>query len=192
MPCLAGCVEDCYFLRMHSRRGLGIPRFGVLARRSRNAEIGTAVDGVFAVAPAGTSSLMTLVEMWGLQRGRPIAIEDGRLPVGVFGQWLSFPDRDVLKVRSEELSRERTIAHELGHMVLGHRGQAITEYATAHMEAASIDLVAFMLQRSCDETRAWPDEEIDAECFAGLVLRRLERAGAAGESSRRRIDDMFC
>lgn len=178
---------------MHSRRGLGISRFGVLARRSRNAEIKTAVDGVFAVAPAGTSSLMTLVEMWGLQRGRPIAIEDGRLPVGVFGQWLSFPDRDVLKVRSEELSRERTIAHELGHMVLGHRGQAITEYATAHMEAASIDLVAFMLQRSCDETRAWPDEEIDAERFAGLVLRRLERAGAAGEpSSRRRIDDIFC
>ncbi|MBA0044736.1 hypothetical protein [Mycobacteroides sp. LB1] len=148
---------------------------------------------VFAAAPAGASSLLSLVDMWGLRRGRPITVEDELLPAGVFGQWLSFPDRDVLKVRPDGLSRERTIAHELGHMVLGHRGQAITDYATAHMEAASPGLVALVLQRSCGETHGWPHEEIAAEQFASLLLRRLERAGAGAEMlSRYRIDETLC
>lgn len=162
-------------------------------RQPRSAEIRTALDEVFAAAPDVVSSVLSLVEMWGLRRGRPITVQDELLPVGVFGQWLSFPDCDVLKVRPDGLSRERTIAHELGHMVLGHRGQVITDYATARVEAASPDLVAFILQRSCGETHGWTRDEIAAERFASLLLRRLERASADAEMlSRYRIDDSLC
>ncbi|MGV0585657.1 hypothetical protein ABQE45_18110 [Mycobacteroides chelonae] len=179
---------------MGDRRGIGMRRFSARGRRHEDTHIRAAVDAaveeVFAAAPAPTGSLLALVEAWGLRRGKPICIQDEPLPVGVFGQWLSLPDKDVLKIRPGALTRERTIAHELGHMALGHRGQTVIDYTTAQMQAASLDLVAFMLQRSCDEACRWPREEIAAERFASLLMRRLERAAAEGETlSRYRIDD---
>ncbi|MEU9807669.1 hypothetical protein [Mycobacterium sp. NPDC050853] len=174
-------------------RGRQDPVLGqILARTGWLAasQIRSAVNEVLANAPTETSSVQDLIQAWGLHRGKSITIEDEVLPAGVFGQWLSFPDRDVLRIRPGALSRERTIAHELGHIALGHHGQPVADYLNSQMQAASTDLVAYMLQRSCDETHAWPREEVAAERFASLLLRRLERAAAEGERlSRHRIDD---
>ncbi|MFD6199871.1 hypothetical protein ACFWE3_24525 [Mycobacteriaceae bacterium NPDC060252] len=109
------------------------------------------------------------------------------LPAGVFGRWISLPDRDIVQVGVGVVGRERTIAHELGHMVLGHRGRPVAQYAAGLMQAASHELLAHMLQRTCgDDESDTPgcdyDDELAAERFAGLLMRRI-KAGQWGQQS---------
>ncbi|MUM24182.1 hypothetical protein FZI91_21070 [Mycobacterium sp. CBMA271] len=126
-------------------------------------------------------------QAWAAANGRAMTIEDVSLSPGVFGQWLSFPDRDLVQIGHGVVGRDRTIAHELGHMVLGHRGIPITEYAADHVQTVGPELIARMLQRSCcsdgfaHEDERWPADELAAERFAGLLIRRLS-AGRRGRS----------
>ena len=44
------------------------------------------------------------------------------LPPGVCGQWRQYADRDVFLIQKGLPAWDRTLAHELGHLVLGHEG----------------------------------------------------------------------
>lgn len=143
------------------------------------------MDRVLDGAPQLGCSVSVVAHAWAAANGRTLVIQDAVLPAGVFGRWLSLPDRDVVQVGVGVVGRDRTIAHELGHMVLGHRGQSVTEYAAGLVQEASADLVAYMLQRACcDDPTAQPGElhrdEVAAEWFAGLLTRRV---GAARRGS---------
>ncbi|KRQ20634.1 hypothetical protein AOT83_01660 [Mycobacteroides sp. H001] len=154
------------------------------ARRdaSSHGSVVAAVDQVLAVAAAGRASMEDIARTWAQANGRVMDIEDAPLSAGVFGQWISFPDRDLVQVGQGVVGRDRTIAHELGHMVLGHRGLPIVEFAAEHVQSVPPELVARMLQRSCGSDdlahgdECWPEDELAAERFAGLLIRRM-RAG---------------
>lgn len=138
-----------------------------------------AVDQVLAVSGGGQGSVVEVAHSWAQANGRVVEIQDAPLAAGVFGQWISFPDRDIVQIGHGVVGRDRTIAHELGHMVLGHRGLPVAEFAAEHVEAVSPNLVARMLQRSCGSDdvahtdNCWPEDELAAERFAGLLIRRM-------------------
>lgn len=139
-----------------------------------------AVEHVLAGVSVSDCSVPALAQQWVQGEGRELVIEDVVLPAGVFGRWLSVPGQDIVQVGAGVVGRDRTIAHELGHMVLGHRGRPVTEYVEGLVQAASADLITHMLQRACteepgqQETGRWRQDELAAEWFAGLLTRRLE------------------
>ncbi len=146
---------------------------------SRHSGVVAAVNQVLTMSGGVQDSVVDVAHGWAQANGRVVVIEDAPLAVGVFGQWISFPDRDVVQVGQGVVGRDRTIAHELGHMVLGHRGLPVAEFAAEHVRAVPPELVARMLQRSCgsgDVLHAgdrWPEDELAAERFAGLLIRRM-------------------
>lgn len=146
-----------------------------------------AVEQVLGARDRGTT-VTAVTAAWAMDRGRPITVESQALPPGVFGQWLALPDQDLIQVHTDLLVGDRTIAHELGHIVLGHRGQPISDYAAIHLRTVPQSLVAYILQRSCADTHGgqWPDDEIAAERFATVLLRRLK---SDRHSSRFRLNE---
>lgn len=136
-----------------------------------------AVSDVIGLAPhEGEVSLDRLVMAVGAQRLRPIEISAAVLPVGVCGQWRQYVDRDVFLLQKGLPTRDRTLAHELGHVVLGHDGLPVSQAAHDIIELAGDDLIGYMLHQrtgcmgSCGE-----DAEQEAEDFAALLLYRLGR-----------------
>ena len=82
---------------------------------------------------------------------------------------------------------DRTLAHELGHLVLGHDGISIVEAAQEAVEVASSDLIAYMLnQRTGCMGPNGEDIEQEAEDFAALLLYRLGRLPSDRSSRSRR------
>lgn len=89
-----------------------------------------------------------------LHEGIELTVREADLPPGSFGRWLRYRDgREVFEVAHCLPSRDWTIAHELGHLMLRHYEDA-------------------PLQRGCHAV----DErsEHDAERFASLLTSRLE------------------
>ena len=70
----------------------------------------------------GEVSLTRLVAAVSEQRSRPIEITTDDLPPGVCGQWRQYSDHDVFLIQRGLPTWDRTLAHELGHLVLGHDG----------------------------------------------------------------------
>lgn len=136
-----------------------------------------AVNAVLALAPEhGTVSLDRLVQAVGEDRGRPIEIDMATLPPGVSGQWRQYDDHDELLIQQGLPTAERTLAHELGHLVLGHDGITVTELARENTVVAGDDLISYMLnQRTGCMGPAGADSEQEAEDFAALLLYRLGR-----------------
>ena len=136
-----------------------------------------AVNDVLALAPdRGAVSIERLVAAVGVDRGRPIAISSADLPPGVSGQWRQYNDRDEFLIQRGLPTAERTVAHELGHLVLGHDGIPVTELARASAELAGDDLISYMLnQRTGCMGPGGEDVEDEAEDFAALLLYRLGR-----------------
>lgn len=136
-----------------------------------------AVNDVLDLAPEqGTVSLDRLVAAVGADRGRPIEISTADLPPGVSGQWRQYADRDEFLIQQGLPTAERTLAHELGHLVLGHDGMLVTELAREESELASDDLINYMLnQRTGCMGPAGEEAEQEAEDFAALLLYRLGR-----------------
>ncbi|MCX6481074.1 MAG: DUF955 domain-containing protein [Mycobacterium sp.] len=136
-----------------------------------------AVNDVLDLAPEkGTVSLDRLVAAVGADRGRPIEITTADLPPGVSGQWRQYSDRDEFLIQQGLPTAERTLAHELGHLVLGHDGMLVTELAREESELASDDLISYMLnQRTGCMGPAGEEAEQEAEDFAALLLYRLGR-----------------
>ncbi|HPX35802.1 MAG TPA: DUF955 domain-containing protein [Mycobacterium sp.] len=136
-----------------------------------------AVNDVLELAPSrGEVSLVRLVAAVGADRGRPIEVTAADLPVGVSGQWRQYTDRDEFLIQRGLPTTERTLAHELGHLVLGHDGIPVTEVAREAAELASDDLISYMLnQRTGCMGPGGEDVEQEAEDFAALLLHRLGR-----------------
>lgn len=136
-----------------------------------------AVNEVLDLAPEhGAVSVERLVRAVGESRGRPIEVRMATLPTGVSGQWRQYRDRDEFLIQHGLPTAERTLAHELGHLVLGHDGMPVTELARDHTAVASDDLISYMLnQRTGCMGPAGADAEQEAEDFAALLLYRLGR-----------------
>lgn len=136
-----------------------------------------AVNDVLALAPLrGEVNLAGLVSAVGVHRGRPIEVSLAELPPGVSGQWRQYADRDEFLIQDGLPTVDRTLAHELGHLVLGHDGIPVAEVARQSAEFASDDLISYMLnQRTGCMGPGGEDVEQQAEDFAALLLYRLGR-----------------
>jgi hypothetical protein len=144
---------------------------------SASRRVTKAVSDVLDMAPRrGEVTLNRLVTAVSDSRGRPIEIRMADLPAGVCGQWRQYADRDVFLVQHGLPTWERTLAHELGHLVLGHEGMPIVQAARDNAEVASDDLIRYMLnQRTGCMGPSGEDAEQEAEDFAALLIYRLGR-----------------
>src|SRR5687768_111943 len=94
-----------------------------------------AVSGVLDLAPRyGEVSLARLVQAVSQDRARPIELKMADLPPGVCGQWRQYTDRDVFLIQNGLPAWDRTLAHELGHLVLGHDGIPVVQAARENVE----------------------------------------------------------
>lgn len=136
-----------------------------------------AVSDVLNLAPhRGEISLHRLVGAVSTDRGRKIETRMADLPFGVCGQWRQYVDHDVFLIQKGLPTWERTLAHELGHLVLGHDGMPVAEVARDVAEVASDDLIRYMLnQRTGCMGPSGEDAEQEAEDFAALLIYRLGR-----------------
>lgn len=136
-----------------------------------------AVSEVLDLAPRrGEVSVPRLVEAVSAHRDRPIELTAGDLPPGVCGQWRQYADRDVFLIQQGLPAWDRTLAHELGHLVLGHEGIPVTQAARDSTEVASSELIGYMLnQRTGCMGPSGEDAEQEAEDFAALLIYRLGR-----------------
>jgi hypothetical protein len=136
-----------------------------------------AVSSVLNLAPRrGEVSIIRLVQAVAENRDRPIQIEMDELPPGVCGQWRQYRDHDVFLIQQGLPAWDRTLAHELGHLVLGHEGISIEEAARDNTEFVSDDLIRYMLnQRTGCMGPSGEDAEQEAEDFAALLGYRLGR-----------------
>lgn len=136
-----------------------------------------AVSEVLDLAPRrGEVSLARLVEAVADDRGRPIELKTEDLPSGVCGQWRQYTDRDVFLMQRGLPAGDRTLAHELGHLVLGHEGISVADTARDSTEFASSELIGYMLnQRTGCMGPNGEDLEQQAEDFAALLIYRLGR-----------------
>jgi hypothetical protein len=136
-----------------------------------------AVSDVLEMAPRhGEVTLHRLLDAVSASRGRPIDLRMADLPAGVCGQWRQYADRDVFLIQQGLPTWERTLAHELGHLVLGHEGMPVVQAARDTAELASDDLIGYMLnQRTGCMGASGEDAEQEAEDFAALLIYRLGR-----------------
>jgi hypothetical protein len=136
-----------------------------------------AVSAVLNLAPRrGEVSIVRLVQAVADNRNRPIDIEMEELPPGVCGQWRQYTDHDVFLIQQGLPAWDRTLAHELGHLVLGHEGISVEEAARDNTELVSDDLIRYMLnQRTGCMGPSGEDAEQEAEDFAALLSYRLGR-----------------
>lgn len=147
---------------------------------SASRRVTKAVNDVLDLAPRhGEISLRKLVSAVSADRNRPIDIDMADLPPGVCGQWRQYEDHDVFLIQRGLPTWDRTLAHELGHLVLGHYGIPVTEAARDVAELASDDLIGYMLnQRTGCMGPSGEDAEQEAEDFAALLLYRLGRSAS--------------
>ena len=132
---------------------------------------------MLALAPLrGEVNLAGLVSAVGAHRERPIDVNTAELPPGVSGQWRQYAGRDEFLIQDGLPTADRTLAHELGHLVLGHDGIPVAEVARESAEFAGDDLIGYMLnQRTGCMGPGGEDIEQQAEDFAALLLYRLGR-----------------
>lgn len=144
---------------------------------SADREVARAVNDVLALAPRrGEVSVSRLVAAVGEHRGRRIDVTTEELPPGVSGQWRQYADYDEFLIQEGLPTVDRTLAHELGHLMLGHDGIPVTEAARDVTEFVSDDLIAYMLnQRTGCMGPGGEDVEQQAEDFAALLIYRLGR-----------------
>jgi hypothetical protein len=139
--------------------------------------ITNAVAAVLELAPRrGELSILRLVKAVSDSRSRPISVEVAELPYGVCGQWRQYADHDVFLIQKGLPAWDRTLAHELGHLVLGHQGIPVVQAAKDATEVATEDLIGYMLnQRTGCMGPSGEEAEQEAEDFAALLSYRLGR-----------------
>lgn len=144
---------------------------------SASRRVARAVSAVLNAAPRhGEVSMARLVQAVAESRDRPIEIQMEELPPGVCGQWRQYADHDVFLIQQGLPAWDRTLAHELGHLLLGHEGISVTDAARQSTELVSDDLISYMLnQRTGCMGPSGEQAEQEAEDFAALLGYRLGR-----------------
>ncbi len=107
------------------------------------------------------------------RRGRPIARYALPLMGGLPGLWLETDTADLLyyEERTSPLHQQHIVLHELGHILLGHRGLRLGQ------TIALGDLTLAELRALRDE-RYTEEEEYAAETLATLIQHAAQRAQA--------------
>ena len=140
-----------------------------------------AVNDVLALAPArGEVSLAGLVSAVGSHRQRPIEVSTAELPPGVSGQWRQYADRDEFLIQDGLPTADRTLAHELGHLVLGHDGIPVAEVARESAEFASDDLIGWTERKAGGAVKhkgALSDLEVAADEANDFIMKARIKAG---------------
>ncbi|WJY35904.1 ImmA/IrrE family metallo-endopeptidase [Streptomyces sp. P9-2B-2] len=118
-----------------------------------------------------------VAERLGERRGRPIVLAPLELGAGsLYGLWLATATADVIayESRTTRLHRHHIIAHELAHIVYGHRG--------SHLDGDSSDLYRLFpdldpaLVRGTLARSTYADhQEREAETMASLLLMAASR-----------------
>jgi hypothetical protein len=139
--------------------------------------VARAVSAVLDAAPRhGEVSMIRLVHAVAESSGRRIDVQVEELPPGVCGQWRQYADHDVFLIQQGLPAWDRTLAHELGHLMLGHEGISVVDAARDSTELVSDDLIRYMLnQRTGCMGPSGEDAEQEAEDFAALLGYRLGR-----------------
>lgn len=156
------------------------------------ADVAAAVASLFDGASAGEAgSLEGLTAALARTRGRRIEIIDvDDLPLAVCGRWASAETHDTLSLRRGLPSRSWTLAHELGHVMLGHIGRPVAQAGVEDVTAADTSLVEYMLNRGGDDDEADRAQEAEAEAFAGLLMARMRLASrSSAPNVRARLSD---
>ena len=106
---------------------------------SASRHVTRAVSAVLDLAPRrGEVSLTRLVDAVSKDRERPIELKMADLPPGVCGQWRQYADRDVFLIQKGLPAWDRTLAHELGHLVLGSNEHSESGLMRAVWTAAEV------------------------------------------------------
>lgn len=118
--------------------------------------------------------LDTFIAQIAARRGRPIEYYGLPLGGGLPGMWLETRDRDLIYHESQTSRphQEQIILHELGHIVLGHRGMTLP----SHMSLGDRTLAD--LRALYDASYTWA-EEYAAETLATLIGQVAQRTRAA-------------
>lgn len=143
--------------------------------------VSAAVDAVCDIAALSAQlELDRVVDAVARERRRSIEVEFASLPPGVCGQRRAYPDRDVIILAPDIPNYQRTLAHELGHIVFSHRGSPIED----SLQGISDELLAYLLsERNLQSAVADGEDEVEeweAETFAGQLLQRLRRMSTRG------------
>lgn len=106
-------------------------------------------------------------------RCRPLFIDlDATLPAGTTARWYALDGADSVAVARGWPTAQRALAHEFGHMLLGHEGVAVSlgEWAP------DIDRSAWAWTMNRRRSRVeWDAAEYEAEQFAARLCRELRR-----------------
>jgi hypothetical protein len=139
--------------------------------------VARAVSAVLDAAPRqGEVSMIRLVHAVAESSGRRIDVQVEELPPGVCGQWRQYADHDVFLIQQGLPAWDRTLAHELGHLMLGHEGISVVDAVRDSTELVSDDLIRYMLnQRTGCMGPSGEEAEQEAEDFAALLGYRLGR-----------------
>ena len=139
--------------------------------------VARAVSAVLDAAPRqGEVSMIRLVHAVAESSGRRIDVQVEELPPGVCGQWRQYADHDVFLIQQGLPAWDRTLAHELGHLMLGHEGISVVDAVRDSTELVSEDLIRYMLnQRTGCMGPSGEEAEQEAEDFAALLGYRLGR-----------------
>lgn len=122
--------------------------------------------------------LDTFVAQIAAPRGRPIELYGLPLGGGLLGMWVETRDRDLIyhENQTSPLHQEQIILHELGHIVLGHRGM------TLPLTVSLGDFTLADLRALHDASYTW-EEEYAAETLATLIGRVAQRTRATRSGS---------
>lgn len=130
-----------------------------------------------------SASVFGLVRTAERIRKRPLIVQESdSLAPGTFGVWRNCADRDEILFSPWVAAPERTVAHELGHILLGHQGLRVEETVRQTLPLEWHDMASFMLRQCGQDTGE--DEQLrglerDAEGFASELCRRIAGAGRA-------------
>ncbi|GGK21989.1 hypothetical protein GCM10010124_13100 [Pilimelia terevasa] len=131
----------------------------------------------------GLDSTEALCRRLSVQRGRPIVLSPMPSDGAVCGLWLALDTTDLVfyDQASTGAHRAHIIAHELSHIICGHRSAEPLDAGTAAHLFPDLDpaLVRGMLRRAAYSTV----QEREAEITASLLLHLLHAAPAPADGS---------